>query len=98
MKSNLDEEVLERARHQDALLEINKILSTSSGQKFMKYLLQDLDYGEFPEIGLPENILHDRIGFLRAGQSVFKMIAQANPGIAGTLVGQIEKERYAAKT
>lgn len=90
-------QMLENAEGQQALMAINAIISTKHGKDFLKYLLKSLDVGEFPEVGTENSILLDRIGFLRAGQSVFKMIAEANPEIAGQLIGLIEKERYEAK-
>ncbi len=94
---NVTEEQKQRALYQAALQDVKRILGTDYGQRFLKYLLESLDFGQYPDIGTPENILYDKLGFLRAGQSVFQLIAVADPELAGYLVGQIEKGRYANK-
>lgn len=85
----------EALKHREAILAIQDILGTKSGKAFVKYLLESFDVGELPVVGLSGDFLMDRLGFLRAGNSVFKIIAEANPDIAGQLIAQIEKERYA---
>lgn len=85
----------EAMRHRETILAIQDILGTKSGRAFIKYLLESFDVGELPVVGLSGDFLMDRLGFLRAGNSVFKIIAEANPDTAGQIIAQIERERYA---
>jgi len=80
--------------HQDVLLAIIQILKSKEGQDIFKYLFKSFDVGELPEQGLEGLQLHDRLGFLRAGNSIFKLISEADPKIAGSLLSTIERERY----
>jgi len=81
--------------HRQIVLDIQTILASKSGKSFIKYLFESFEVGILPERGLPQDILMDYLGFLRAGNQIFKIVAEANPEIAGTLLGQIEKERHA---
>ncbi len=89
------EELAERLEHRDVLLNIQAILSTEPGRGFFKYLFKNFEVGEMPQIGLEGPFLMDRLGFLRAGNSIFKLAAEANAEIAAGLLAQNEKERYA---
>lgn len=73
------------------LLDIQAILATKVGKNFITYLFVNLEVGELPVIGLSGEFLLDRLGFLRAGNSIFKMVAEASPEIAGQILGHIEK-------
>jgi hypothetical protein len=37
----------------------------------------------------------DKLGFLRAGNSIFKLVAEANAQAAADILAQNEKDRYA---
>jgi hypothetical protein len=89
-----DWEMRERRAHAEMLKDIQAVLATKSGRSFIKYLFREFEVGELPPIGLEGNILMDKLGFLRAGNSVFKMVAEANHEAAGQILGQIEKEKY----
>lgn len=89
-----NEDIKERLAHRDVLLDIQAILSTKSGKNFIKYLFSSFQVGELPVVGISGDYLMDRLGFLRAGNSIFKIVAEANPEIAGQLLGQIEKEKH----
>ncbi len=89
------EEVKESIEHRDALLDIRAILATSSGTRFFKYLFKSFDVCELPEQGLEGEILHERIGVLRAGHAMFKLISEANHQVAANILAEVEKERYA---
>lgn len=78
----------------NALLHLKAILETNSGRNFMKYLIKNFEVGELPERGVEGIDLHETIGFLRAGQSVFQMMSQANKKIAAELLAQIQGEKY----
>lgn len=89
-----DEEMKERVEHRDALLDINAILMTDAGLRFFRYLFKNLDVGEVPELGLEGNFLHEKIGALRVGHSLFKLTSEANFEKAAKLLAQVEKEKY----
>lgn len=82
------------AEHRDAHLDARAILATASGRRFFKYLFKNLDVGQLPELGLEGNFLHDKLGSIRAGNEIFKLIAEAHPELAGLLLAEVEKERY----
>lgn len=96
-QDQLNEEMKERVEHRNMLLDIQAVLATKQGRSFIKYLLRSFEVGELPQIGLSGDFLMDRLGFLRAGNSIFKIVAEADPAMAGTLLGQIEKEKYDQK-
>ncbi len=96
-QSVTSEELEERTEHANALRNIDTIMSTPAGRGFMKYLFKHLDVCEMPEFGLQGEILHDRLGFLRAGNSIYKIACEANFEVAAQLMAQIEKEKYAQK-
>lgn len=89
------EEIKERLEHRDVLLNIQAVLALKAGKDFIKYLFKNFEVGEFPVVGITGEFLMDRLGFLRAGNSIFKIVAEANPEIAGALLAQIEKEKNA---
>lgn len=89
------DEIKEAIEHRDVLLDLRAIIATSSGKNFLKYLFKHLEVGELPQLGLDGSMLMDKLGFLRAGNSIFKLVAEANAEVAGALLAQIEKDRYA---
>jgi hypothetical protein len=93
-KQDLTEDIKERIEHRDALLDIRGILKTEPGQRFFKYLFKNFEIGQVPAQGLEGSFLHDRIGFLRAGRSIFEIASEADFEMAAKLLAQIEKERY----
>lgn len=96
MALSLDEEERRIAiEHRDMLLDVRQILSSSSGQRFFKYLFKHFGAGQLPEKGLEGVDLHERIGHLRTGRAIFELASEANAELAGQLLAQNEKERYA---
>lgn len=90
----LNQEMKERLEHRDVLESIKELLTTNSGRRFVKYLFKNLDVCELPAIGMTGDFLMDRLGFLRAGNSIFKIVAEANHKAAGEIIAQIEKDKY----
>lgn len=89
------EEVQDAIEHRDALLDVRAVLATISGRNFFKYLFKSFEVGVLPDYGLEGNFLHDKLGFLRAGNSIFKLVAEADAEQAATILAKIEKDRYA---
>lgn len=79
--------------YEDVLLHIRAVCATQSGRAFIKYLFKNLDVGMVPDVGLPENLLRDYLGLMRAGTSIFQLISAVEPELAGNLLSQIQKER-----
>lgn len=84
----------DHVEHLAVLDMIKVVLGTPAGRAFAKYLLKSFEVGELPPIGVENDYLRDKLGFLRAGVSVFEILAQANPDVTGTLLAQIQKEKY----
>jgi hypothetical protein len=91
------EEIKERQEHQQCLEDIRAILSSKAGRSFAKYLLKNLDVGELPEMGLSDGLLADRLGFLRAGNSIYKLMSEADHYTVGIILSEIEKEKLDEK-
>lgn len=89
------EELKEALEHRDVILAVRAILATASGMNYFKYLFKYFDVAQMPQRGLEGNELHDTLGFMRAGNSIFKLVAEANADSASSLLAMIEKERYA---
>lgn len=81
-----------RAEHKRIVDNIALVLATPPGKVLAKYLIRELDVAKQPELGLEGTMLSDKIGFLRAGSSIFNIFAQANPEVTGALLAQIMKE------
>ena len=79
----------EAIEQRDAQLNLKAILATDPGRNFIKFLLVNFDVGELPEQGIEGVELHETIGFLRAGQSIFQIVSQANRKIAGEILANI---------
>lgn len=99
MNNNLEEylkeqELQERLEHRDVLLAIAAILKTDSGITLFSYLFKNLEVGELPFQDMEGNILHDRLGFLRAGNSIFKLACEADSKIAASILSKLERRRY----
>ncbi len=84
----------EATEHRDIILAVRAILATPSGMNYFKYLFKYFDVAQMPELGLEGLALHDRLGFMRAGNSIFKLVSEANFEAAASLLAMIEKERY----
>ena len=82
--------------HREMLEDLKVVMSSSHGQRFIKYLFKNFCVGEMPPAGLDGDDLREQLGFFRAGHSIFEIASEANPTVAGSLLAQKEKERYAA--
>lgn len=84
----------EITEHEVMLQDLSLVLATPPGQNLIKYLMKHFGVGELPEINIPTNLRDEYIGFLRAGQSIFEICAQADNIKAGLILAQIQKEKY----
>lgn len=90
-----EEEIKEALEHREVLLDVQAVLATKSGRNFIKYLFKHLGVAELPELGLTGDILMDKLGFLRAGNSIFKLVAEANSEAAGLILAENERWKNA---
>lgn len=84
----------ESLEHRDVLLAIAVILKTKEGLDLFKYLFKNFDVTTLPEKGLEGVELHDRLGFLRAGNSIYKLACEADSRTAATILADTERRRY----
>lgn len=88
------EEIREAAEHHDIVMALRAVLETKPGRDVIKYLLKSFDVGEVSPLGLEGILLHDRLGMMRAGNSIFKISCEAHAEKTAYLLAEIEKERY----
>jgi hypothetical protein len=50
-----------------------------------------------PDKSMEGNILHEYLGFLRAGNSIYKLACEASSETAAHILAKIERERYEDK-
>ena len=84
----------ETLEHRDVLLAISSILKTKEGLQLFLYLFKNLDVTCVPERGMSEKDLHEYLGFLRAGNSVYKLACEADSETAASLLAKLERQRY----
>lgn len=84
----------EDLEHRDVLLAISAIISTDDGRKFFEYLFKNFEVANLPDRSLEGNILHEYLGFLRAGSSIYKLACEASSGDAAAILAKIERKRY----
>lgn len=94
MNTEFEEDQREALEHRDMLMDVRAVLLTSHGQSLFRYLFRNLEVTELPQMGIEGNLLHDHLGFLRAGRSIFKLAAEANPELAGQLLASVEREKH----
>jgi len=80
--------------HEMMLSNLKTLLSRSEGKAFIKYLFKHFGIAEVPPIGMDISLLHDMLGFSRAGESLFSIAAQADPTTTGIIMAEIQKEKY----
>lgn len=94
IKLENERERREHLEHQDVLLAINSMIQTDNGKKLFSYLFKSLDVGEVPERGMVQEDLQDYLGFLRAGNSIYKLVCEADPNQAALIVAENERKKY----
>lgn len=80
--------------HRDALLAIGAIIKTDEGVKLFKYLFKTLGVAELPSQEMEGNVLHEYLGFLRSGNSIYKLACEADSEIAASILAKIERKKY----
>jgi hypothetical protein len=80
--------------HRDVLLAIASIIKSKEGRQFFKYLFKTLDVTGLPDPGMEAQSLHEYLGFLRAGNSIYKLVCEADSEIAANILSKITRENY----
>lgn len=75
-------------------LAITEVLKTDEGRRIFSYLFKTLDVLELPDQSLEGNLLYEYLGFLRAGNSIYKLACEADVEITASLMAKIEREKY----
>lgn len=97
LKYEAEQDRNERIAHRDALLAVASIVKSDQGRKLFKYLFKSFDVGTVAEKGLDGMDLHDRLGFLRAGNAIFELVSEADSETAASLLAKIKREQYEDK-
>lgn len=85
----------ETIEHRDVLLAISKIIKTPEGEILFNYLFKNFDVMTVPAVGMQGMELHEYLGFLRAGNSIYKLVCEADSEKAGSILAKQERDRYA---
>lgn len=94
-KDQIDEENRAAMEHRDVLLATRSVLMSSSGKVLFRYFFKHFDVAQPIPMGFSDEQLREYIGLQRAGNSIFKIASEANFQLAGALLSEVEKERYA---
>lgn len=87
----------EALEHQNVLMAIRGLLKQQEGLTLFKYLFKNLDVTKLPERGMTGEDLQDYLGFLRAGNSIYKLACEADADIAASMLSDLERKRYEHK-
>ena len=89
-----EKERQENIEHRDALLAIASIVKTKEGQNLFRYMFKNFEVSNLPDRTIKGDDLHEYLGFLRAGNSIYKLVCEADADIAGSILSKLERERY----
>jgi len=89
-----NQERQEALEHRDVLLAIASIIKNAEGIKLFRYLFKYFNVAELPEQTMQGNVLHEYLGFLRAGNSIYKLVCEADSMIAASILSKLEREKY----
>lgn len=93
-KYYLEKQRRENIEERDVLLAIAALIKTPEGKKLFRYLFKNLEVLNLPDKGMNEHILHEYLGFLRAGNSIYKLACRAASETASDIMAKIERERH----
>lgn len=98
--NNLEKYEIEKLRqegleHRDILLAIASIIKTTEGKKLFSYLFKSLDVTVLPDQSMSGEMLHEYLGFLRAGNAIYKLACEADSEQAASILAETERKRYA---
>ena len=93
-KYQIDKDRQESLEHRDVLLAIAAIIKSKEGINLFKYLFKNLEVACLPDKAETDNFLHEHLGFLRAGNSIYKLACEADYEVTANILARIERERY----
>lgn len=94
LKFQIETERQEQLEHRDVLLAISVILKTKEGLQLFNYLFKNFEVMTAPDRGMQGIELHEYLGFLRAGNSLYKLTCEADPETAASILAKQERKRY----
>lgn len=97
MREITEQERMMALEHKNTLESISVVMSTKHGRNFVKYLFNNFSVGDYPPVGLSGDSLLEYMSYLRAGNSIYKIVLEACPDLTGQLLTQIEKDRQDAQ-
>jgi hypothetical protein len=97
MRELSPDEVKAALEHREVLQDLKSVLASAAGRRLFKYLFKHLEVAELPMMGLEGLLLMDKMGFLRAGNAIFKLAAEADAQAAASILAEKEKELYAQR-
>lgn len=80
--------------HRDVLLAIASIIKTDEGRKLFSYLFDTLEVTNLPDQDLDGKLLFESLGFLRAGNSIYKLVCESASETAASIIAELERKRY----
>lgn len=84
----------EKEEHERMLNNLRDILKTRAGKEFMHYLFDSFSVAEPAPAGLVGEPLHDHLGYLRAGNTIFKIASEADAVVAGQILANVMRGNY----
>lgn len=85
------QELQEALEHQNTLSNIRTVLNVGAGREFIKYLFNSFNVGHLPPVGMRGEDLIEFMSFLRAGNTIYRILLEAAPEITGQLITELEK-------
>lgn len=89
-----DEERKEQMEHRDVLLAIAVLLKQKEGIQLFSYLFKNFEVTSLPDKSLKGDELHEYLGFLRAGNSIYKLASEADSEISASILAKMERTNY----
>ena len=93
VENEREKERQEALEHRDVLLAIGAILKNNEGIQLFSYLFKSLNVATVPT-AIEGNLLHEELGFLKAGNSIYKLVCEADFEIAASILSKLERQRY----
>lgn len=88
----------ERAKHLKVLMDIRKLMTMPEGRTVFKYLIDAGGVADPPIVFPDEKLTYKYMGLLEFGNSIFKLLTQADPDVAAHLLTQVIKEKNATES
>lgn len=97
LENQLQQELEESNKYEEVKKSIAVLLSSKHGRNFIEYLFENFMVGEAAPKGLNDRDLIDYTSMLRVGNSIYKLVLEAEPTLTGQLIATIEVRRQDAE-